>query len=104
MALFEFRCQCGWVAELLKPRDTAQVTCPHCYSAVPRNAINTVAVSGFRPVPSDQKSYRREFAEYREAAAEVDYHYGQIESKEGRPVQAPNLFKEGVRRAKVKGR
>ena len=48
-------------------------------------------------VPREEKSYRREFKEYREAAAEVDYAYTKAEA------QAPNFYKEGVRRARKQG-
>lgn len=70
-----------------------------CGQSAERQSVNRVAATGLAPVPSIEKNYRREFADYREASQEVDYHYTRAETN-GDPVKAPDLFTAGVQRAK----
>ena len=86
--------------------DAEWMDCPRCGSSVHRAAVYAsqfinaeTGPKGGRKneVPREEKSYRREFKEYREAAAEVDYAYTKAEAK------APNFYKEGVRRARKQG-
>ena len=83
--------------------------CPRCGSSVHRAAVYAsqymIAETGPRggrknEAPREEKSYRREFAEYREAAAEIDHAYSKIDDPNVKP---PNYYKEGVRRARKQG-
>jgi hypothetical protein len=73
MPNFLFRCPNGHENELLRHRDTVEVPCA-C----------------------------GEFADFKEASAEVDYHYTKAEDS-GMPVKRPNLFQTGLAKARKMG-
>lgn len=50
--------------------------------------------------PREEKSYRKQYTEYREAAAEIDYAYSRVDDPK---VKAPNYYKEGVKQARKRG-
>jgi len=97
---FLFRCPKGHESELLRHRDTVEVACA-CGAAARRAEINRIAVVGFAETPRGEENYRREFADFREASAEVDYHYTKAEDS-GMPVKRPNLFQMGLAKARRK--
>jgi len=101
MPNFLFRCPNGHESELLRHRDTVEVACA-CGAAARRAEVNHVAVTGFAETPRDQRNYRREFADFKEASAEVDYHYTKAEDS-GMPVKRPNLFRAGLAKAEKMG-
>lgn len=51
------------------------------------------------PVPRNEKPVSTRL--FREAMAERDYAYTKVERELGQSIQAPNLFREGIRRAKA---
>lgn len=50
--------------------------------------------------PRDEKNYRRQYGEYREASSEMDYAYSRVDDPK---VKAPNYYKRGVAEAKKQG-
>ena len=50
--------------------------------------------------PREEKSYRKQFQEFQEASAEVDFNYSRTDDPK---VKAPNFYKEGVKQAKKQG-
>jgi hypothetical protein len=101
MPNFLFRCPHGHENELLRHRDTVEVACG-CGATARRAEVNRIAVTGFAETPRGQENYRREFADFKEASAEVDYAYTKAES-DGMPVRRPNLYKAGLRKAQREG-
>lgn len=100
MPLFDYGCgNCGWTDELLKPRTVVTVDCPKCGKSAARSQINHIGFSGFAETPREHRTYRREFADFKEASAEVDYNYSKLEDG-GPEIKRPNYFQEGMKRAK----
>ena len=101
MPNFLFRCPNGHESDLLRHRDTVEVPCA-CGATARRAEVNRIAVVGFAEIPRGEENYRREFADFREASAEVDYHYTKAEDA-GTPIKRPNLFQAGLAKARKMG-
>lgn len=101
MPLYEYVCREGHVTELLRPRDVAVVSCA-CGAAASREAVNHIGVTGFATVPRDQRNYRQNYGEYREAVAEVADHY-ETKQKRGDPAREPDYYSHAVTQARAKG-
>ena len=101
MPLYIFHCPEHEI-ERLASRTTTAILCPHCGKTAVRQEVNHIGVTGFAAVPRDQKSYRQSFKEFKEASAEVDYHYSKAEAN-GDPVKSPNLFQAGLAQARKQG-
>ena len=107
MPRYEYACRCGLRFEVRAGFDDEEMPCPRCGELARRLGVyhdqfincETGPKGGRKnEPPRAEKSYRRAFKEYQEAAGEVDYAYSKTPE-----VKPPNLYKEGVRRAKKRG-
>ena len=94
MPLYQYRCERGHEVEMLRrgstDPDVAVPDCP-CGAQRRRLVVHRVAVIGQAAVPPDDRSYRQEYAEYREAVAEVSSFY-QRKRADGDPVREPDYY------------
>lgn len=106
MPRYEYRCACGLSFEETAGYDDDRVLCGRCGRYAQREGVyasqfiscETGPKGGLKnEPPREEKSYRREFAEFREASQEVDYAYSRVDDPK---VKAPNYYKEGLKRAK----
>ncbi len=88
MPMYEYRCREGHVTELLRPRTVEVVACA-CGAPAGRAQVYPFAVSGFTPIPRDEKNYRQDFREFTEARAEAGDYYGRLRAN-GDPVNEPD--------------
>lgn len=106
MPLYDFACRgCNAVTESRQGIDTTSIPCL-CGSEAQRVGVyrEQFARTGDRPAtPNDQKDLSRDFSEYTEASAEVDYHYKKAEESTGQAVAKPDLFKVAKTRARAAG-
>ena len=77
MPIYSYRCGQGHETELLRPFEVAEVLCG-CGDQAIRSSVNRLSVIGQVPVPRDERSYRKSYGEYREAAAEVADGYERV--------------------------
>ena len=59
-----------------------------------------INVSGLAATPLDQRTYYREYKEFQEASAELQYSHSRAEEAAGRPLPTPPLAKMAMQRAK----
>lgn len=109
MPQYQFKCDAGHLTELRASIDTEMIGCD-CGKPAPRvqvyrdqymSAETGPKGGGKSEPPREEKSYRKQFAEFQEAAAERDLAYSRVDDPK---IVAPNLYKEGVRRAKQRMR
>lgn len=112
MPVYDYACAgCGTVTEARRSIHATTIHCPKCRRMARRVGVYREqymqAETGPRegsknPVPLAEKSYRQDFAEFREAAAEVDDGYARTLQAGDPPPREVNYYKEGVKRARAK--
>ena len=93
MPLYIFGCDQGHHAERVRPMGTETIDCPVCSKPARRSVLHTFHVVG--PTVDTRGMFRR----YQEASQEIDHSYSKIEESVGHPVQSPNYYKMGRRKA-----
>ncbi len=104
MPLYRYQCPLGHEAELIRPMGVDTVPCP-CGGVAERCTANRVAHIGRAVIPRDQRTYRRGFSEYQEAAAEVEDIYTRVNKDRalGERVAGPNYFALAKSKAQAQG-
>lgn len=106
MAIYDYRCPSGHLIEARRGYEVAAIICPLCFQTAERQAIyrsqSLVTETGVRsgrrnPVPRDEKRY--DLSLFREATAERDYAYHQIEKETGQPLPARDLWGKAKHKA-----
>lgn len=97
MPIFVFQCLDKHVTERLAPREIGLIFCA-CGKVAARSQVNHIAVTGFTPVPRDQRNYRQSYREFTEARDEVGDFYDR-KRYNGDPAQEPDYT--NIARAKV---
>lgn len=109
MPRYDYTCRCGLRFEATAHYDDARLACLECGAWAVRVQVyrdqymsaETGPKGGTRSEPPrEEKSYRKQYAEYREASQEIDHAYSRVDDPK---AKAPNYYKEGVRRAKRQG-
>ena len=105
MPLYQYQCNRAHVTEQRASLDTESIRCG-CGNRALRVQVyrdqymhaETGPKGGRKnEPPRDEKSYREQFKEYREATQEMDYAYSRVDDP---TVKPPNYFKEGLKKAK----
>lgn len=105
MPVYDYKCTNGHVTEERREVEVYSIPCPRCYRVADRAPFyqsqyiqaETGPVGGKKnPVDPKDEDLRKPFAEFNEAAAEVDYEYGKHEQRTGEKVKRPNLFREAL--------
>lgn len=108
MPRYDYTCPAGHVTESVRSVHVTAIQC-FCHKTARRVAIyrdqyiscETGPKSGLKvEAPRDEKDLRKPFAQYQEAAQEVEYAYARVDDPK---VKAPDLYGEGIRRAKKRG-
>ena len=106
MPRYEYLCEDKHVTEKYGGYDDSIVICDTCGELAMRRPIyrdqyihaETGPKGGRKnEAPREEKSYRKQFKEFQEASAEVDFSYSRTDDPQ---VKAPNYYKEGLKQAK----
>ena len=109
MPRYDYICPCGNEFEAYAGFDDQFLVCLDCDRMAQRVSVYRsqfisceTGPKGGQKVepPREEKSYRKQYNEYREAAQEVDYAYSRVDDPKVKP---PNYYKEGVRQARKRG-
>lgn len=98
MPILTFECQCGWAADLLKPRDASSVPCPACGSTAQRQSVYRVGVIGFTPTPVTQRQVN--LGKFLEASGELAYQHSRQTNIDGSEAPSPSLWTAAKAKAK----
>ena len=100
MPLYDFVCTAGHKSEAKAGYDVSSVPCPDCGKPAQRSAVNelTFAIAGRVAIPRDQR--RVNLSKFMDAASDLEYHHKTTEERQGRKIDNPSYFHEGVKRAK----
>ena len=112
MPLYDFLCKKYHRTESRQGTDTTSVPCPVCGKDAQRVSVyhnqfiscatgpkGSTKTTG-NDIPREDQDLRQDFREYEEAAAEVDYAYAKHETKTGKKVEQPDLFKVAKQRVR----
>lgn len=112
MPLYDFACEsCNRVTESRQGINTTEIPC-RCGNAAARVQVyrdqhiqaETGPIGGKKTAPPpDQIDLRQSVSEFQEASAEVEHAYQKTEAETGKKIAMPNLYKEGLRRARKQG-
>ena len=99
MPFYEFVCPAGHEAEVRANYETASLPCSVCGDVAQRQSVYPISFSmaGKEFVPFDQR--RIQLSKFMDAASDLEYHHKTAEERQGRKIETPNYFHEGVQRA-----
>ena len=106
MPLYTYLCDCGLNWDEYAGYNDSVITCRGCGLPAKRLQVyrdqyihaETGPKGGRKnEAPREEKSYRKQFKEFQEASAEVDFSYSRTDDPQ---VKAPNYYKEGLKQAK----
>ena len=108
MPRYDFECDRRHITEAVAGYDDIFITCrcglPSRRSSVYREqfiSCDTGPKGGLKvEPPRDEKDLRKPFSEFREASQEVEYAYSRVDDPK---VKAPDLSKEGIKKARKRG-
>jgi len=100
MPFYDFVCTAGHESEARVGYDVDTMPCPKCSRSARRQAVNEVSFSidGKVSIPRDQR--RVNLSKFMDAASDLEYHHKTTEERQGRKIDNPSYFHEGVKRAK----
>jgi hypothetical protein len=97
---YVFSCACGWQGEQRTTFDQNSVSCPSCAATAHKESVYRVSFGGFARTPSEERDWSRDYKNYREASAEIDYKKERLEEGLGQRLPDPPLFQVAQARAK----
>ena len=109
MPRYDYECDRDHVTEAVAGYDDRFIACPRCGLPATRRQVyrdqymsaETGPKGGRKnDVPRDEKDLRKPYREFREASQEVEYAYSKTDDPR---VKAPDLYKEGIKKAKRRG-
>lgn len=99
MPIFTFRCPAGHTAEkLVRDRETSVIPC-ECGLNAGRDAVYSMAFSGFAATPVGQQDMREDFRRFREASEGLEYKHERLEDSRQQRLAPPPLYKAAHRKA-----
>ncbi len=99
---YDFLCSEGHSTESRQGYGVTTIPC-RCGVEATRQSVYRQAHIGLAPLPRDEQPSvsGRRLRLFQEASQERDYAYSKIEREIGHSIEAPNLYRQGIARAKV---
>lgn len=100
MPIYAFSCACGWQGDVRTTFDKNNVSCPSCEATCTKESVYRVAFGGFARTPSEERDWSRDYKNFREASAEIDYKKERLEEGLQQRLPDPPLAQMATARAK----
>ena len=109
MPNYQYKCDCGLKWEQRAGYEDGALLCGRCGRWAKREQVyrdqymsaETGPKGGTRSEPPrEEKSYRKQYSEFREASQEIEHAYSRVDDP---AVKPPSYYKEGLKQAKKKG-
>ena len=100
MPLYDYTCEGGHTTESRQGYGVTAIPC-QCGLLAERQSVYVQHQVGLAVVPLSERRYGKQLSLFKEATAERDYAYNQVEKEVGHSVQAPDLWSVAKQRAGV---